>query len=118
VVAVVAITAGGKGQRLGDMVAGTCVVKLIAQKEITADEIFISPQQDTYVPTFTQVVMLTERDIELIQQALEVNQTHGNSQPILAVSEKIKSLLRIETDLPPMKFLYAIINDFNHLTSR
>lgn len=117
VVAVVTIAAGGRGQRLGDLVAGTSVVKLIAQKEISSSEIFVSPEE-TYVPTFSQVIQLTESDIELIQRALEVNRDHGNAQPLLAVTEKIKTLLGIQTDLPPVKFLYTIVKDFNHLTAK
>ncbi len=117
VIAVVVVAMGGKGQRLGDVVAGTSVVKLIQQKEITSREIFVAPEE-TYVPTFTQVIQLTENDIELIQRALEVNRDHGNSQPLMVVTERIKSLLGIQTDLPPIKFLYTIIKDFNHITSK
>lgn len=117
VVAVVVIAVGGKGQRLGDVVAGTTVVKMIEQREITSSEIFVTPDV-AYVPTFSQVIQLTENDIELIQRALEVNRDHGNSQPLMVVTERIKSLLGIQTDLPPVKFLYTIIKDFNHITSR
>lgn len=116
-IALVVVAAGGKGQRLGDVVAGTSVVKLTEQKEVTASEVFV-PHEEAYTPTFAQVVQLREKDIELIQQALEINRNQGNSQPILLVTEKIKSLLSIQTDLPPVKFLYTIIKDFNYLTSR
>jgi uncharacterized RDD family membrane protein YckC len=115
--AVVIIAMGGKGQRLGDVVAGTSVVKLIAQKEITADQIFITPEQ-SYTPTFPQVVQLNTKDVELIQRALEANNNFGNIQPVLIVTEKIKSLLGLQTDLPPAEFLYIVVKDFNHLNSK
>lgn len=116
-VAILVIAIGGKGQRLGDLVAGTTVVKLIEETQITAARIFV-PGDENYIPSFAQVVQLTEQDIELVQQALEVNRDTGNGQPVMAVTEKIKSLLGIQTDLPPVKFLYTIIKDFQHLTSR
>ena len=116
-IAVILITAGGKGQRLGDLVAGTSVVKLTEQKEITANEIFV-PADVGYEPTFNQAIQLSEKDIEIIQRALEVNRDHGNPTPMLTVAEKIKTQLGIQTDLPPVKFLYVLIKDFNHLTSR
>ena len=116
-IAVILITAGGKGQRLGDLVAGTSVVKLTEQKEITANEIFV-PANVGYEPTFNQAIQLSEKDIEIIQRALEVNRDHGNPTPMLTVAEKIKTQLGIQTDLPPVKFLYVLIKDFNHLTSR
>jgi uncharacterized RDD family membrane protein YckC len=116
VIAVITIIAGGKGQRLGDMVAGTSVAKLIAEKEVTANEVFIS-SEDVYVPTFPQVVQLGGRDIEVIQKALDANRTFGNEQPLMLVTEKIKTLLGVETDLPPAQFLYTIVKDYNHFAS-
>jgi len=116
-IAVIIIVAGGKGQRLGDLVAGTSVVKLAEQKEITASEIFVASEA-TYEPTFIQAIQLNEKDIEIIQRALEVNRDHGNPAPMLAVTEKLKTQLGIQTDMPPVKFLYVLIKDFNHLTSR
>lgn len=116
-IAVILVAAGGKGQRLGDLVAGTTVIKLVEQKEITAEQVFVTPETE-YQPAFTQAIQLSERDIELIQRALEVNRDTGNAAPMLAVTEKVKTQLGIQTDLPPVKFLYTLIKDFNHLTSR
>jgi uncharacterized RDD family membrane protein YckC len=115
-IAVIIIAAGGKGQRLGDLVAGTSVVKLTEQREITAKDVFVSGEA-SYQPTFNQAIQLNEKDIEIIQRALEVNRDQGNPQPMLAVVEKIKAQLGIQTDLPPVKFLYVLIKDFNHFTS-
>lgn len=114
--AVLIIAMGGKGQRLGDVVAGTSVVKLIAQKEITAEQVFITPTHD-YTPTFPQVVQLQDKDIELIQRALEANDGYGNVQPVLVITEKIKSLLGIQTDLPAAQFLHTLVKDYNHYNS-
>jgi uncharacterized RDD family membrane protein YckC len=115
-IAVVIIAMGGKGQRLGDIVAGTSVIKLIEQHEITGKEVFVTPEE-MHVATFTQVAQLSETDIELIQRALEVNRDQGNIQPVMMISEKIKTLLGIQTDLPPVKFLYTVIKDYNSLTT-
>lgn len=116
-VALILIAVGGKGQRLGDVVAGTSVVKLIEQKEITAKEVFVTADV-AYAPIFGQATQLNEKDMEIIQRALEVNRDLGNPKPMLAVTEKIKTQLGIQTDLPPIKFLYTLIKDFNHLTSQ
>lgn len=116
-IAVVFISAGGKGQRLGDIVAGTSVVKLQEQAEISAEKLFVVAEE-SYTPVFTEASNLNSRDIELIQQALEVNRNHGNTQPVILMTEKIKSVLNIQTDLPPVKFLYTIVRDYNHITSQ
>lgn len=115
-VAVVIIAMGGRGQRLGDIVAGTAVVKLTEQQEISAKDVFVTTDEE-HVPTFSQVSQLNSNDIELIQRALEVNRDHGNMQPVMILTEKIKSMLAIQSDMPPVKFLYTIIKDYNRLTA-
>jgi uncharacterized RDD family membrane protein YckC len=117
-IAILVIAIGEKGQRLGDLVAGTTVIKLIPESQVSAATLFVPTQNADYTPTFPEVVILTERDIELIQRALEVNRDLGNVQPVIAVAEKIRSLLNIQTDLPPVKFLYTIVKDFQHITSK
>lgn len=114
-VAIIAIAAGKKGQRIGDMVAGTTVIKINKAKEVTADEIFITTQDD-YQPKFLNVVELSSRDIEIIQQALEVGR-QGNLEPAEKVATKIKTLLNIDSEMPALQLLETVIKDFNHLTS-
>lgn len=116
-IALICVAAGGKGQRLGDIVAGTSVIKLTEQKEITSKEVFVSAEE-SYVPTFLNATDLTQNDIEVIQRTLEVNRDLGNAKPMLVMTEKLKSQLSIQTDLPPIKFLYTLIKDYNHLNSQ
>jgi uncharacterized RDD family membrane protein YckC len=116
-VAMVSIIAGGKGQRLGDVAAGTSVIKLAEQKEITSQEIFIMTESE-YQPVFHEAKNLSARDIEIIHQVLEVNKNTGNVKPAVLLTEKIKGMLDLQTDLPPVKFLYTIIKDYQHLTAQ
>jgi len=115
-VAVMVIAVNGKGQRVGDIAAGTTVVRLTKQREVSAAEVFTTTDEG-YTPVFLQVTMLNDRDIELIQQALELNRSTGNLQPVLAVTEKVKANLGIQTELPPVKFLYTIVKDYGHLSA-
>jgi len=114
--AVVIIAMGGKGQRLGDIVAGTSVVKLVEHQQVSSQNIFVSAEEQ-YTPTFTQVANLSEKDIELIQRALEANRDQGNIQPVMIVTDKVKALLNIQTDMDPVTFLHTIIKDYQHITA-
>jgi uncharacterized RDD family membrane protein YckC len=105
------------GQRLGDLAAGTTVVKLVSVGNVTSQQI-IQQLDEAYEPVFTQVTQLSDQDINLIKKALEVNRTHGNMQPAIQLETRIKSLLGIESDMPAVKFLYTIIKDYSHLTSQ
>jgi uncharacterized RDD family membrane protein YckC len=115
-VAVVMVAMGGKGQRLGDVVAGTSVIKLLEHQQVTSQKVFVEPEEQ-YIPVFSQVTSLSDRDIELVRRALEANRDQGNMQPVIVVTDKIKSLLNIETDMPPVKFLYTIIKDYQTITA-
>jgi uncharacterized RDD family membrane protein YckC len=117
IIAVITVLVTGKGQRLGDVVAGTSVVKLIKQEVYSSREVFVSTD-DAYQPTFSQVIALSEKDIELIQQALEVNRIQDNSKPMLMATDRVKSLLGIQSDMPPVKFLYTIVKDYQHFASK
>jgi uncharacterized RDD family membrane protein YckC len=111
IIAVVIIAMGGKGQRLGDIVAGTTVVKLVAQSEVSSREIFVTPGAD-HTLTFAQVSGLRDKDIELVQQALIAYRDQGNQEPVILIAEKIKSMVGIHTDMPPVKFLYTVVKDY------
>ncbi|HEY8513095.1 MAG TPA: RDD family protein [Cyclobacteriaceae bacterium] len=114
--AIVTIAANGKGQRLGDIAAGTSVVKLVPAEATRSANVFATPEEG-YEPTFPQAAQLNDSDMEVIYQALEVNRDTGNASPANLLSEKVKSLLGVETDMPPVKFLYTIIKDHNQLVS-
>ncbi|MCS6973110.1 MAG: RDD family protein [Cyclobacteriaceae bacterium] len=120
-IAVITIAAGGRGQRLGDMAAGTAVVKLVQPSETTASELFAplkEDQQAGYQPVFPQSTLLTDEHVEIIRQALEVYRNTGNDKPLLAVTEKVKQITGIQSDLPPVKMLYMLLDDYARLTSR
>lgn len=116
-IAIIVIAASGKGQRLGDLAAGTTVIKMVAQREATAREVFTLPEEN-YVPAFSNVVhYLSDRDVELIQQALVVYRDTNNEAPLIAIGEKIEAMLGIQTDMTPAEFLKRVINDYTHLSA-
>jgi len=117
VIAVITIAAGGKGQRLGDLVAGTSAVKLVEQVETSAKDIFITAAEG-YVPVFAQAMQLNSTDIELLQRALEAEKRHGNDEPLELLIEKIKSQFGIQTELPSREFVETIIKDHSYFASR
>jgi uncharacterized RDD family membrane protein YckC len=103
-------------QRLGDLAGGTTVVKMKVQAPLSSSQI-LKGMSEEYVPQFPQIVHLSDNDITLIKEALKVNVELGNSKPMLILTEKIKTMLGIQTDLPPVKFLYTVLKDYQHFTS-
>ncbi|MEQ9168804.1 MAG: RDD family protein, partial [Fulvivirga sp.] len=118
-VAVTSILLTQNNQRLGDLAAGTTVVKLQSVKKVSSHELIKSLEVDEhYVVTFPQVTQLSPEQIRLINQALEANRKNAIREPAIRLSEKVQGLLNIQTDMPPIKFLYTVVKDYQYLTSR
>lgn len=115
--AIIAIALTRNGQRLGDMAAGTTVVKTSENLTATSHEI-VRKLEEEYEPVFPQVVQLSDGDIRLIEESLRAYKMNAVAKPVVKVSEKVKEHLKIESDLPPVKLLYIILKDYNYLTSR
>lgn len=115
--AIISIALTKHGQRIGDLAAGTTVVKLSGKMNITSHAI-VNNLDEEYQPVFPQVTQLNENDIQLIKQVLTAYKTNAVSKPVIKVTEKIKEHLKVESDLPPVKFLYVILKDYSYLTSR
>ena len=116
-VAVLAIVLSKNGQRLGDMAANTTVVKVAREVKVSSHEL-IKNIEDTYQITFPEVRKLNDSQVNVIKEALQVNKQHANNRPVYAVADKIKQHLEVTSDLPPVKFLYTVVKDYNYLTSQ
>lgn len=112
-VAILCISFGSKGQRLGDMAAGTTVIKLQMSgflKEHTLNDI-----DDNYTPVFSNADLLSSEYVELIKKAIKAKLEFLDDKPVIAIAAKTKAKLSISTDLPDLKFLHTIIKDYHHI---
>lgn len=107
-----------KSQRLGDMAAGTVVIKLHRNTYI-ANTVFVKIEQG-YEPKYPQVVMLTDVDIRTIRNVYTQGMADYNREAIIALSEKIKNVLGIVTvNEKPSAFIISVVKDYNYyLTER
>lgn len=116
-IAVIAVAMSNNAQRLGDMAAGTTVVRVAREITVSSHEL-INKLQSDYSVTFPEVRNLTDAEVSVIKEALQANKTHANIKPVLAMNDKVKSHLSIQSDLPPVKFLYTVIKDYKYITSQ
>lgn len=115
-VAIITILINGKGQRLGDLAAGTTVVKYRNQ-QFSFDQQLYTPsleQENEYQVQFPQVSRLNEKDIALIRETLRNYRLTGNTQPVQVMADKAQELLGIQTNLAPLKLLHTLVKDFEH----
>lgn len=114
-IAIISIALSKNGQRLGDMAAGTTVIRL---KLVThfSDTIYIETAAD-YQIQFPQIRTLSDRDISILKEVLDAGVRSANPDLLHRLAEKVKSVAGITSDLPPQTFLETIMQDYNHLYS-
>jgi uncharacterized RDD family membrane protein YckC len=115
---VLTIALTDKGQRIGDLVAGTAVIRTVPRTR--RDKIVFNHFDDTYVPVFTQVNQLNDNDISLIHDVIMSYSKTGNTIVVYNMADKIRQHLQIS--LPPemnsMQFLQTILKDYSHITAQ
>lgn len=106
------------GQRVGDLVAGTVLIK--TSPRTTIGNIAFPVTESAYEPVFTQAGELNDGDIALIHEVIATYFKNGNNQLVYNMADKIRNHLSIS--LPPnmnsMQFLQTIIKDYTHITSQ
>jgi uncharacterized RDD family membrane protein YckC len=114
VIIVIAVTK--KNQRLGDIAANTVVVN--TKSELTVhDTVFMHIQAD-YKVTFTEVLKLTDRDINTIKSVITSFYKSHNTQITNRVATKIKDALSIQTNMYDIDFLEKLLEDYNYLATK
>lgn len=116
-VAFISIMLSEKSQRLGDMVAGTTVIKLIDTENFLQRH-NSNIVADDYQPVFSAAAQLSAEHIRLIEKAIEIRRDTLNEKPLKLIIQKTKDLSGISSDMPDLKFAYTIIKDYNFYTSR
>ncbi len=106
-----------KNQRLGDLVAGTVVVN--TKTKLTIDDtIFMEVNMADYKVTFSDVMRLSDRDINTIKGVTTQARKSGNYEMCNRVAMKVKDVLKIQTDMYPDQFLDKLLEDYNYLATR
>ena len=111
---IVLIVSSKKGQRIGDILAHTILIRTNRQSSI--EETVFQEVADNYTPSFPQIMQLSDRDINAIKSILETARKKGDVDMAASASEKIKTHLKIDTSLSPFEFLDILLKDYNYLS--
>jgi len=113
---VILVASSKKSQRLGDMLAGTILIRTNPKGSIT-DTVFLEVA-DNYIPVFPQIMQLSDRDINSIKSILDTSRKKGDFELAAMATEKIKNHLKIESSLSPFDFLEVVMKDYNYLSTK
>ena len=114
-VAIVVILANGRGQRLGDLAAGTLVVSTRPRQ--SSGPLAPAATHDSYVVVFPQAAQLADHDVATIRQLVYKGLEHENYVLLNEVANKVKALTGIHTELPDEAFLRTVLRDHAHLAA-
>jgi len=101
-----------RGQRLGDLAAGTTVIKL---KLVTTfvDTIYAETGDD-YRMHFPEINRLSDRDMSILKEVLDAGLKSNNPELLAKLAHKVKEVAEINTQMPPREFLQTVLQDYNH----
>ncbi|AII52993.1 RDD family protein [Hymenobacter sp. APR13] len=114
-IAVVVILANGRGQRLGDLAAGTSVVSTRPRQQ--GGPLAPAFTDTDYMVVFPQAAALQDHDVATIRQLLYKGLEHENYELLNEVANKVKALTSIQTQLPDEAFLRTVLRDHAHLAA-
>lgn len=113
---IVLVVASRKGQRIGDILAKTIIISVRTRGNI--EETVFQEVADNYVPSFHQIMQLSDKDINAIKSILETARKKGDYNMAEAAAAKIKSHLKIESGMPAFDFLDVLLKDYNYLSTK
>lgn len=111
-VPIITVAANGKGQRLGDIAAGTTVVKL--RPPVSLTDVLARPVPENYTVQFPEVRYLTDRDINVVREVL----LRGDGTAYIRTADKIKQVTGIQSNLESRPFLETVLTDYQFITTQ
>ena len=118
VCAVICVAVSDKAQRIGDMVAGTTLIRTSPRTKM--NNIAFKPEADNYQPVFAAAANLNEKDIELIGEVINNYIKSRNNVLVYNMAQRIKDLLGVTPppEMNDMLFLQTIIKDYSHIIAQ
>ena len=112
-VALIVAAVNGKGQRVGDIAAGTAVVKL--KQIVNLKQLNQEKNQEDYVPMFSEASLLSDRDVVTIRAVLKKAKDENNRLLVWEAAQKVKQVIGVQSDIDDMKFLQQVLQDHTYL---
>ena len=116
VVAIMLISAGGKGQRLGDVVAGTCVIRTQNRYTVRLEQLEQMQNAEGYVATYPTAVQCSEAEMLLVKEVLDRSRRFRNKahrEALEMTAEKISRRMNLSsTPSDKRLFLTQVLQDY------
>lgn len=115
-VAFISIMRTQNSQRIGDIVAGTTVLKLKEKESISIT--ILEDISESYVPRYPQVVKLTDNDARIIKDTYVPARKRNDYKTMKRLREKLETVMEIQSDQNDYEFIDTVMKDFNYYTQK
>jgi len=116
-VATITVILNGKGQRLGDIAAGTTVIRL-NRKASLGDTLHVEVS-DNYKVVYQEAINLSDKDIYTIKEVVDFYNkgelSIDSAEMVRKTKEAIEKKIYVKSTQLPIKFLKTLLVDYNAL---
>lgn len=105
-----------KSQRLGDVVAGTTVLKLKEKHSI--DITILEEVKDTYIPRYSQVMRLTDNDARIIKDTFVIARKNKDLVTLKRLRNRLETVMDVQSEQGDSEFIDTVMKDFNYYTQK
>lgn len=103
-------------QRLGDAAAGTVVIS--TKNSTKVSHTILEEVEETYQPTFTNVTLLTDKDVRLIKETYRIAKRSADHKTLKVLRDKVESILSTNSDLYDVQYLNTVLKDYSFYTQK
>jgi uncharacterized RDD family membrane protein YckC len=119
IVAIISMVVSKNHQRLGDIATGTAVISL--KNNVNISHTILEDLKEDYVPTFPQVILLSDNDVRIIKENFHKALKTDDRQIINRLTARIVEILKLEPDsiqFTQRQFINVVIKDYNFYTGK
>lgn len=115
IIGLISMVVNSKIQRLGDIAAGTAVIML--KNKITINNTILMDIGEAYIPTYSQVIKLSDNDIRIIKDSFQIAKTKSDMDTINKLRVKIEAVTGIKNQSGSASdFIKTVLKDYNFYT--
>lgn len=113
--AMIAINANTKNQRIGDIAAGTAVIKL--KHNINISHTILEHVSTNYIPTYPEVVKLSDKDLQIIKDVYSDALSTNDYKLLDRLAERVEKTMQIyRKQNTSWAFISVVLKDYTHYT--
>lgn len=115
-IGILSILFSEKRQRVGDAAAGTVVIS--TKRKTKVSHTVLEEVEEAYEPQFTNVTLLTDKDVRLIKETYLIAKKSGDFKTLTALRIKVDSILKTNSNLYDVQYIDTVLKDYNYYTQK